>query len=708
MRILAYLLGAALSLFASTGIQEEGRLAGGATWRIEIPAGWNGTLLLYSHGYGGGPDYPLRTALTPEVGKELLARGYALAASSFSQDGWAVESALSDQIALLDLFVKRFGKPKRTIAWGESMGGLITEGLAQTPAGRLDGALCLCGSVGGVVGMLNLALDGAFAIRTLLAPESAMQLVNLADERANNALVRKIVDEAQQSPQGRARLALAAALGQVALWGRNGPKPAPGDYAAEQQNQYRAIMTALFAPRRPLEQRAGGNFSWNTGIDYRRQVERSGRRPALLALYKEAGLDLDRDLETLNRAPRISPDPKAVAYMKRHLVPSGEIGVPVLTISSPGDEMTFFAHEQAMAAAVRAAGRSELLRQIFVDRPGHCVFSVSELLAAIEVLERRAATGKWDDTSAAAMNRRASAFGLDEPRFVEAEPPEFLRPCTSRELNCEGEPVSPGGTGPHKAIWEGDAGLPGHTIFRPADLSAFGPANRLPVVAWANGGCANSPRGFVNFLVELASHGFLVAAIGPPGLAGDAALSRQTRSAQLLEALEWASAENQRPESKYFRKLDPSRFAVMGQSCGGLQALEVSPDPRVTTSVIMNSGVLNTAKGAPPMPVNIGKDILPKLHAPLVYIIGGEKDIAFPNASDDFRRIDHVPVAMANLDVGHGGTYREPYGGEFARVAVAWLKWRLKGDEESGKLWAGPSCGLCTDPRWKIEKKNLP
>ena len=108
------------------------------------------------------------------------------------------------------------------------------------------------------------------------------------------------------------------------------------------------------------------------------------------------------------------------------------------------------------------------------------------------------------------------------------------------------------------------------------------------------------------------------------------------------------------------------------------------------------------------MPVNIGKDILKKLHAPVAYVIGGEKDNAFPNASDDFKRIDSVPVAMANLDVGHGGTYREANGGEFGKVAVAWLKWRLKGDEAAGKTWSGPGCGLCTDGRWKLEKKRLP
>ncbi len=103
----------------------------------------------------------------------------------------------------------------------------------------------------------------------------------------------------------------------------------------------------------------------------------------------------------------------------------------------------------------------------------------------------------------------------------------------------------------------------------------------------------------------------------------------------------------------------------------------------------------------------IGKDILQKLHSPVIYINGGEKDIAYANGMDDFGKIDKVPVAMANLDVGHGGTYSQPNGGEFGRVAVAWLKWQLKGDETAGKMFSGESCGLCKDDKWKFEKKKM-
>ena len=299
------------------------------------------------------------------------------------------------------------------------------------------------------------------------------------------------------------------------------------------------------------------------------------------------------------------------------------------------------------------------------------------------------------------------------------------------------------GSGPYAAIVEGDSGAPDHTIYRPGDLSPFSKSNPMPVLAWGNGGCSSSSRMHANFLAEVASHGFLLVALGPytteaPSKDGGMGMGGGTKSAQMLEALDWATAENKRSGSKYYQKLDLSEFAVAGMSCGGLQALEVSPDPRVKTTLVMNSGILNTPMGAPKkgapkagapkegaqkakfaapkegaapkmmmaMPM-LEKDHLQKLHSPVVYINGGESDIAYANGGDDFAKIDNVPIAMANLDVGHGGTYSQPNGGEFGRVAVAWLKWQLKGDDTAGVMFTGPSCGLCNHAEWKFEKKNI-
>ncbi len=267
--------------------------------------------------------------------------------------------------------------------------------------------------------------------------------------------------------------------------------------------------------------------------------------------------------------------------------------------------------------------------------------------------------------------------------------------------------VEGGGTGKYSAIMETVASLPTHTIFRPQDLSVFGKRNKLPIITWGNGACANSPWEHVNFLNEVASHGFLVIAIGPMPQEGEKGKGKSD-SSQLLDAIDWAIVQNNDTESLYYEKVDISKIAVSGMSCGGLQTLEVAGDPRITTTVVCNSGILpNPGDGMPGMP-QLTKDHLKKLHTPTLYLLGGESDIAFNNGMDDYRRINHVPVFVGNMDVGHGGTYGQPHSGEFARVATAWYKWQLKDDREAGKLFTGSPCGLSKSTVWTVEKKNIP
>jgi hypothetical protein len=287
----------------------------------------------------------------------------------------------------------------------------------------------------------------------------------------------------------------------------------------------------------------------------------------------------------------------------------------------------------------------------------------------------------------------------------------FQAPLIAQDNTSSGQPTSrtveDGGTGPYSAVMISENTLPTHTVFRPKDLSVFGKKKKLPIIAWGNGACANSPWEHVNFLSEVASYGFLVIAIGPMPQEGQRGSGRST-SSQLTDAINWAIAQNNDKKSPYYKKIDISKIAVSGMSCGGLQTLEIAPDPRVTTAVICNSGILATpGSGMAGMP-GLTKDHLLKLHTPTLYILGGEKDIAYANGMDDFKRIEHVPVFAANMDVGHGGTYSKPHGGEFAKVATAWYKWQLKGDKEAGKMFTGDPCGLAQNPLWKVEKKRIP
>jgi len=184
-----------------------------------------------------------------------------------------------------------------------------------------------------------------------------------------------------------------------------------------------------------------------------------------------------------------------------------------------------------------------------------------------------------------------------------------------------------------------------------------------------------------------------------------------TTAQQLRQAIDWALAENVRPDSAYYGRINPKWIAVSGWSCGGLQALQVAADPRVATTIIHNSGIFESGMlpdgGRLPKEMDIGKGALQAMHSPVLYVLGGPSDIAFQNGMDDFSRIERVPVMVANLDVGHGGTFIQPNGGSAAALAVKWLDWQLKRDAQAAKYFTGKDCGICKDPAWKVQSKRL-
>ena len=302
--------------------------------------------------------------------------------------------------------------------------------------------------------------------------------------------------------------------------------------------------------------------------------------------------------------------------------------------------------------------------------------------------------------------------------------------------------AAPAGSGPHPALMESPAGLPTHTLYRPRDLAALGAA-RLPLVVWGNGACVNIGNRFRPFLTEIASHGFAVLALGPIVDLGTAAVGdpagmpstpasgspaaraaaqgalparisggnrpSDTTPAQMIEAIDWAIAENRRSGSPLAGRIDTAQIAVMGQSCGGLQAIDAARDARVKTLGVWNSGLFTDDQRAWVIAAaNVTKASLKTLHTPVIYVTGEPSEVAFDNADDDFARIDHLPVVRAWREgTGHAGTYREINGGAYAPVAVAWLRWQLKGDPEAASMFRGERCGLCVDPKWHMKTKRI-
>jgi dienelactone hydrolase len=126
----------------------------------------------------------------------------------------------------------------------------------------------------------------------------------------------------------------------------------------------------------------------------------------------------------------------------------------------------------------------------------------------------------------------------------------------------------------------------------PYDLSPFGPGNKLRVVAYGNGACRNGSVEMRNLLAEIASHGFLVVAVGSfknSLFETCEADGRMDDPQSLTNAIDWAIKQNELENSRFFNKIGVGNIALMGQSCGGFMALGASKDPRVTTLVMLNT-----------------------------------------------------------------------------------------------------------------------
>lgn len=257
----------------------------GAKFRIEMPERWNGTLVLYSHGYYPPPYGPpdVLVANREDINEWMVDHGYAVAASWYKEvHGFSVEHALKDQIALLDWFDKNIGKPRRTISSGMSMGGGIAVELAERNPRRFAGVMATCSDFD-QHGVWNTGLDVNFVSKTLLAPnDDTIELVRAKDPEVSRDNLIGHMLQARTDANGRARLALAAAMANITPWyTAHEPRPVTVEGKLFQQSEWATwAFTYGLGPfgRADIERRAGGNPFWNTGIDYRRQLERSSQK----------------------------------------------------------------------------------------------------------------------------------------------------------------------------------------------------------------------------------------------------------------------------------------------------------------------------------------------------------------------------------------------------------------------------------------------
>ena len=424
--------------FTDCAAQCQGEIDG-AAYRILLPDEWNGTLLLYSHGYRNPvpapPDFSAPSSRAePSPGyndggaplaRELLARGYALAGSSWASNGWAVSDGVEANEALHDRFVDLVGTPQRVYAWGDSLGGLVTMETAEQNPDWVSGAAPLCGVVGGVVPNMDLALDVAYAVRELVDPDLILTGYQSAQEagfewvRAAQAVSAQAAD-----PKERANVLALALLADAALQ----TKTQDGSTVDSQASAAaEAALTGLrfgTVGRWDIEQRYGGNISDNTGTDYAARFSAEDR-----ALLDEVGGPGTADgiIKKLQGGDRVRADRGAVRAARRDGgKPSGTIEVPTITLHTAVDPLVAVQNQTLLREA--SASTDELV-QLFTVPPatypanpgapygaGHCAFTPQTRIGMIELLDAWVRGGQ-----APTEESVREAFGADsgfDPAFV--------------------------------------------------------------------------------------------------------------------------------------------------------------------------------------------------------------------------------------------------------------------------------------------------
>ena len=422
---------------------------GGAAYEIVLPEKWNGTLLLYSHGYRPADPFPptfdaVQSTAVPvpgwdsndtALGQELLDRGYALAGSAYASNGWAVEDGVAAGEELYQFFADNVGEPRRVYVWGDSLGGLITQTLAERNPGWIDGAAPLCGVLAGLVPNVNLALDTTYAVQQLLDPQMKITGFDSYEDAVVNweqAASRMIQGARDGDTDVIAKVLTVAAVVDAPskTYRFDG-----STLESTVSGTIEALLTALAygtVARQEIEERFGGNVSGNEGVDYTSRVTEEERQ-----LIDAVGGDgaADRFLAALEAGPRVSPDPAAeAAARERGGNPTGKVTVPTITMHTSHDPLVIVQNSSVFQERFEdqvAAGQARGgLLQLYTVPPatydsgegapygaGHCNFTPQSRIAVIELLDGWVRDGVFPGRSAIeeAMGEQSGYNGIYAP-----------------------------------------------------------------------------------------------------------------------------------------------------------------------------------------------------------------------------------------------------------------------------------------------------
>ena len=343
----------------------EGEIGPGALYSLDKPADWNGDLVLYIHGYTT-PGSPISLPNNGAIRDKLLGAGFAVAASSFSENGYAVPEAMRQTHQLRSLFVSRVAKPERVFVFGLSLGGIVGMELVEKFPQQYDGAFLASGVVGGTREEAKYISDTKVLFDQLYP---SVHLGGLYDPipitDPNTQLIAPVVGAVQANPQGLGILQLVT---RHPLAGNNG------------QEITTSLVTVLgfqmFGATDLLDRMHGHSFFDNADYTYA-----NAALPQSILGPLNAGV------------ARFSTAADAGTWMDHYGEPSGELRIPVLTIHNTRDPVVPFFHEALLADAVSARGFSDNLVQRSKNSYGHSAFTPDELLQNFQDLVHWVDTG---------------------------------------------------------------------------------------------------------------------------------------------------------------------------------------------------------------------------------------------------------------------------------------------------------------------------
>lgn len=390
----------------------EGRHAG-ANYKIIVPdTGWNRTLVVLAHGYRDKADHPGEVDNTSAmdadfeaIANALSAQGYAVAATSYRDNGWAVKESIHDITALRAYFNGAVGKPDTALLVGFSLGSFVTATMAERGGGLFDGYLPACGVLAGAPRAWDMGAAGVLAYELVYGARPSWGTPANADDDVDfetevlPVLFGQILGPTDYGKWEFIRL----------ISGAKGPAvPLPPELYPFWQFTNLFFLTEA---RAEAERRAGGPYVQNATHTY-------SLTSAELTYLAGLGFNAAPVLAAMNASTRFSGERSARNYMSHYATFTGKIKDPVFTIHTKWDTLVPWAHESAYAQTVAAAGRSNLLLQASTNRLGHCNFSPTELGASVALLESWAETGVKPNAATLAL------FGLD----ATSTPPAWPQP----------------------------------------------------------------------------------------------------------------------------------------------------------------------------------------------------------------------------------------------------------------------------------------